>query len=308
MEDYRDVVCAIFFFAFGVWYFFFGFNRFRRKRLIENIPTSTIRGLAMGLVELSGKAETKIPIKSPLTQTDCVLYMYKIEERRRSGRSSSWATIASGNSFAYPFLVNDGTGRAMVFPTGAEMILPVDYKFTTGIFKDMPETLIDFMEKNRIRHSSWLGSRTLRFKEWFIKENEPVYILGTAQTAGRAPVDYKKELTRRIKELKKNPHEMERMDLNKDGEISAEEWDLAVSKVEENLLDEILKKSPEEEPVDAIVSGGDIEKVFIISDHSEKELMKKLSWQCFSGIYGGAILSLAMSTYLLFRFKVILFK
>jgi hypothetical protein len=33
--------------------FFFGFMRFRRKRLIQNIPTTTIRGMAIGLVAVS---------------------------------------------------------------------------------------------------------------------------------------------------------------------------------------------------------------------------------------------------------------
>ena len=79
MADDRDIVYAFFAAGFGVWSFFRGFKRLRRKRLIENIPTSTIRGLAMGLVELYGEARTKTPLKSPLTKADCVLYMYKIE-------------------------------------------------------------------------------------------------------------------------------------------------------------------------------------------------------------------------------------
>ena len=34
----------------GVFGFFWGFSRLRKKRLIEDIPTSTVRGMAMGMV------------------------------------------------------------------------------------------------------------------------------------------------------------------------------------------------------------------------------------------------------------------
>ncbi len=76
MSDNRDIGCAIICFCFGVWSFFDGFKRLREKRLVENIPTSTVRGLAMGLVELGGKAENTALLKSPLTKTECVLYQY----------------------------------------------------------------------------------------------------------------------------------------------------------------------------------------------------------------------------------------
>lgn len=305
MADDRDVVFAFFAAGFGFWSFFHGFNRLRRKRLIENIPTSTIRGLAMGLVELCGEAKAKTPLKSPLTKTDCVLYIYEIEEYRRSGKSGRWVTIASGNSFFCPFLLTDGTGNAMVFPKGAEIIMPLDYEFSTRFFRTIPQGLIEFMDSNNISYRSWMGTRSLRFKERFIKEGEPVYCLGSAKSPSNVTSDYKQELTQRLKGLKRTPHKMKEVDLNKDGKIDAHEWDLAVSKVEREALEYVLNKTPKEEPVSAIIAQDNVETAFIISDHSEKELMKKLSWQCLLGIYGGALLSLAMLAYLVFRFNLI---
>ena len=38
------------------------FRLFKKKKMIENIPTSKVRSIAMGLVELNGKI---IPIKTP---------------------------------------------------------------------------------------------------------------------------------------------------------------------------------------------------------------------------------------------------
>lgn len=39
MSDNRDIGYCVFGFGFGIWSFSLGFNRLRRKRLIENIPT-----------------------------------------------------------------------------------------------------------------------------------------------------------------------------------------------------------------------------------------------------------------------------
>jgi len=239
-----DILYALFGLGFGIWSFFFGFNRLRRKRLIENIPTSTIRGLAMGLVEIHGRAKANPPLKSPFTKTDCTLYKYTIEEYRSSGKHSRWVTINSGNSFSSPVILDDSTGRAEVFPSGAELFMPIDYTFCTNIFSDTPHTIIEFLENNNIQYKNWIGKRSLRFKEWYIKEDEEVYVLGTA-------------------------------------------------------------KNPENSSLDAIIVKGDVEPVFIISDHSEKELTKKLATHCFLRIYGGAALSLASLAYLLYRFLII---
>jgi len=150
MSDNRDIGYAAVFLGSGVWSFFWGFMRLRRKRKIENIPTSTVRGLAMGLVELIGKAKKMSSIRSPLTATECVLYRYTVERYQKSGRSGHWVTIAQGDSFACPFWLEDGTGRVMILPQGAEFIMPVDFEFKTGFGKTLPDTLINFLEKNNM--------------------------------------------------------------------------------------------------------------------------------------------------------------
>lgn len=303
MSDDRDIGYALMGFGFGIWSFFWGFKRLRRKRLIENIPTSTVRGLAMGLVELCGQAKKTTPLKSPLTKTECVLYKYLIEEYRSSGKSGHWLRVASGNSFLSPFCLDDGTGKILVFPGGAELIFPLDYEFKTGFGKTLPENLIEFMEKNNISYKSWFGSRTMRFREWCICENESVYIIGTAKKRGDFPEVLKSQLIERLSALKEDTEKMKEVDLNKDGKINTEEWDAAVAKIEQELLQETLNTTKLEDHTDVIVTKGDVEKVFMISDHEEKELTGKLTQQSFLGIYGGAALSLAALAYLLFRLR-----
>ncbi|MDI6735416.1 MAG: hypothetical protein QME42_04345 [bacterium] len=72
----------IVFILIGPGLFFYGFFKLKKKRLIEDIPTSKIRSVAMGFAEIKGKARQKIPLKSPLTSADCVYYKFLVEKER----------------------------------------------------------------------------------------------------------------------------------------------------------------------------------------------------------------------------------
>ena len=108
---------------------------------------------------------------------------------------------------------------------------------------------------------------------------------------------------KRLRELKKNPEKMAEFDLNKDGVISIEEWDSAVNKVEQELLEEELKSGQIDDPADVIITRGEEEKLFIISDHGQEKLVKKLGWQAFLFVFGGAALSIGILGYLCFRLR-----
>lgn len=306
-DENEDIVYAALGFGFGIWSFFHGFKRLRRKRLIQNTPTSTIRGLAMGLVEIYGKTSAPHILISPLVKAKCVLYKFTVEEYRKSGKSGHWVTIASGDSFASPFWVDDGTGKMMVFPKGAEMLWPRDYYFQNGFGKQVPAELINFLEGRGISWSSWFGQKQLRFSEWHILDGQMAYVLGSAQKPDENFADSrKKELLKRLDELKGSPERMKVVDTNKDGNISMEEWDVAVEKVEQEVVTQAIKNSSVNDPLDVFIAKGKHEKIFIISDQSEREVIQKLSWETVLSIFGGAALSLATLAYLLFRLKMVL--
>ncbi|HMF85776.1 MAG TPA: GIDE domain-containing protein [Nitrospiraceae bacterium] len=158
----------------------YGWLVHQRKRLIESIPTSTIRSLALGLVEISGQAQSEEGLLStPFSGLPCVFYSYAVEEHVGSGKHARWKTIAKGTS-EQPFVVRDATGQVLVAPLGAELILPDERTYRNDWLGELPSTTIAGLNRLGISTERWIGNKTLRCREAFIQPEEQVYVLGTA--------------------------------------------------------------------------------------------------------------------------------
>jgi Zn-finger nucleic acid-binding protein len=176
----QALLCLAAGFVGGFGLFVYGWMLHLRKRLIESIPTSTIRALAMGLVEISGHAQpVESLLSSPFSALPCVFYAYTVEERVGSGKQRRWKTIAKGTS-EQPFFVSDATGRVLVVPLGAELILPDERISRSSWLGELPPTTIAGLDRLGISTARWMGSKTLRCRESFILPEEQVYVLGTA--------------------------------------------------------------------------------------------------------------------------------
>jgi hypothetical protein len=164
----------------GLGLFVYGWTVHQRKRMIEHIPTSTIRSLALGLVEISGQAQPEEGLLSaPFSGLPCVFYSYAVEEHVGSGKRARWETIAKGTS-EQPFFVSDTTGRVLVVPLGAELILSDERTYRNDWLRELSPTTIAGLNRLGISTERWLGSKTLRCRESFILQEEQVYVLGTA--------------------------------------------------------------------------------------------------------------------------------
>lgn len=169
--------------AFGLIGFFRGFHVRTRKKLIENIPTSTVRGMAVGLVEIQGMARPFQGIlKTPFSKVESVFFHYKIEEHQGSGKSSRWVTI---KEFTTPgwFFLEDETGKVLINPIGAELYLAADRKYQMGSLgggADV-ETFEEGLNELGISSHGFFGfDKQLRCVEHFICPGDAVYIMGMA--------------------------------------------------------------------------------------------------------------------------------
>jgi len=165
----------------GVGFSIYGFIMNNRKRLIESIPTSPVRSLAVGLVEVSGHAQPENGLlRAPFSGMPCVLFSYQVEERRASRKETRWETIAKGTS-QEPFFVRDETGRVLVVPFDAQLVLPDNRTTRNNWLGTLPEETILGLLKLGVSVEGWFGEKTLRCSESCILPDETVYVMGTAQ-------------------------------------------------------------------------------------------------------------------------------
>ena len=111
------------------------FRALRRKRLIDDVPTSRTQGVFIGLAELKGTAESEMPLTSYLVGTRCVQYAWQVDEHWsrtvhetytdakghthvRTRTESGWTKVA-GDSQSIPFYLKDDNGVIRVIPEGA---------------------------------------------------------------------------------------------------------------------------------------------------------------------------------------------
>lgn len=108
----------------GVYLFVRGFAIYREFRAMLVTPESPIRGLAMGFVEVHGKATGPQTVPSPIGKTPCLFYKVILEgegkgpltpARRQRARAFSRVDVGGVN-----FYLEDATGKVRVDPTGVE--------------------------------------------------------------------------------------------------------------------------------------------------------------------------------------------
>ena len=230
----------------GLWLVWQGWTVQQRKRLIESIPTSPIRSLAVGFVEVCGRAEPEAELlTSPFGGLPCVFFSYTVEEQVGSDKNTRWKTIASGTS-ERPFFVRDATGRVLVVPLGANLILPDERSIRTSWLGELPPLAAAGLSRLGITAHGWMGDKTLRCRESFILPDESIYVLGTA--------------------------------LEHHG-----------------MSHHIANES-------RLYIGSSRDHVFIISDHSEKDLLSRLTWQMWAGLLGGPALAATCTAIIVDRY------
>lgn len=252
------------FLSLGLILFFHSFILIKRKRIIENCPTSKIRSMPMGQVEINGYVKPKYYLKSPYSLIDCVYYSYKIYEEERTQDGYQYRLKECGNSGNIPFYVEDDTGKILVIPDEA-----IIHAGQTQTFYGDPLTKI-FGGK-----SSCYSKK--KIVETVIPIGRFLYILGFAHRLRLSSQEKKNTFVEKLRILKMDKNRLKKYDVNQDGQISQEEWDIARKDIEEELLVEQLasKRNKDHVAIDEHPSGG----LFYISDKREEGILRSMSWE-----------------------------
>lgn len=253
-----------------------GLQAFWRLRLVVDTPTARLRSVPEGYVELRGRARPqRALVTTPLSGTQCVWYRYRVEERRQSGRNSSWVTVQRGDA-GRPFLLDDGTGHCLVDPTGA-LVRCRD---------------LQVWEERRVNPGliGLLGAhKRYRHSEERIHDGESVYLLGRLETPRRGAQE-RRQLTRHLlAQWKRDPSRMQAFDRDGNGQIDLGEWDRARDKAEA-LAERAEARLAAEAPLATVGNTGDSRHPFVISTEDAKAMLQRLRLHA----YGSAAAALGL--------------
>ena len=86
--------------------------------MLADTPEIPIRSVAMGLVEIHGKAKGPQAVLSPVTKTPCFFYKVDIERWIRDKNGGHWSHAAT-DAEGVRFYLEDATGKVLVDAHGA---------------------------------------------------------------------------------------------------------------------------------------------------------------------------------------------
>ncbi len=162
----------------------------RRKRLIDDLPTSKTQGVFIGLTELKGSAESETPLESYLGKSRCVQYKWQVQEhwsrvvtetytdgkghmQTRTRVESGWTTVAQDGQ-AIPFYLKDDAGIIRIVPEKADIHGTDVFDETCG--RDNPL----YFGKGP-SHEIANTTHRRRFRETAIPLHAMLYIVGQAR-------------------------------------------------------------------------------------------------------------------------------
>ncbi len=123
--------------AFVAWLFQgYGFDVLQQMRQLERVPRSQIISVIEGEVNLEGKASSLgSSLRAPHTGTECLYYLYILEEEREdSDGDSYWAEIRRESERVDVFLFRDESSEIEVLPAGAEINVE-SHSFVVGDYR-----------------------------------------------------------------------------------------------------------------------------------------------------------------------------
>jgi hypothetical protein len=218
----------------------------RHLRLVRNTPTSRIVSAAQGLVELHGIGHPigELPLTSPLRRTPCIWFRYLIEEKN----GKNWNTVEAATS-EEPFLLDDGSGKAIVTPAGA-----------------------DVESCNKV---TWREAERRYTEEWLLPKAKLV-LIGEFVTENpvAALLDARRDACNLLVKWKTDPMALQaRFDADGDGKMSLTEWQTA----QKQAAREIASAHCEARALPAVhvVRKPADKRKFFIGNASEGEVEKK---------------------------------
>ncbi len=246
-------------FGAGLFYFIKGFRIFREYRVLMDTPEIPIRSVAMGLVEVHGKAKVEQPATSPVTRTPCCFYKVDIEHWVTDKNGGHWSHIAT-DADGPKFYLEDASGKVLVDAHLAEYDLLQTARVETG--RGIGSTLRRAFPS--ITGSSAIGATALPTADLWSYASDAVS--RNKHGWGGASSGARYRLTEFL--------------------VVPDHWyDLTGTCVE--------NPTPQDDHDRNMIRKGTNEPTFLITWRSEKEIRQTLRTRAVQHIFGGAFLAVA---------------
>ena len=169
----------------GLLIFFKTLKNLKMKRLFENLPTSKMRSLAMGLVELKGKIQVEDKmLEDPFDGKECVYWRIHIQELVKSGKTRKWVTRHKAKN-QVPFLISDQTGSVLIYLDDVNMNdvkRDKQYDLATFFSDEISPIIQDYCRKHNVKLKGWFGGKKrMRLTITYLEPDDDIYILGNAR-------------------------------------------------------------------------------------------------------------------------------
>ncbi len=177
------------------------FKMYKKARAIKDIPTSKIRSIAMGQVEVKGNVKAiGEPMIDPIDNKKCVYFSLSVEEKvlgrgSVNGSMRKWKTIHAENK-SKPFFLNDGTGSVLIPDSLIQTVKDLPMSEERGLTKialdntyntyrwrpgEFPDSIKKYLEDKKILSEGMLLKKRMRIKITYIEPDDRLYILGNAR-------------------------------------------------------------------------------------------------------------------------------
>lgn len=279
--------------VYHLWGFFF---HLRRRLRVQSVPRSKIAAAAIGPVEIQafGVKAADEDLRSPLTGQPCLYYKYRILKRTKNGKSSSYSEVYSEDSSHVPFLVQDETGQAWIYPMGSEFS-----SIHREVLHGGQYTIRTREALSRLGRSEWaLDSDNYRLEEEILVPGDSVYSLGYLHpTQDFLRNEISGQIIDKVRRVKERPDILKKIDRDGDGRISAAEWDAAREKLERSVKEHYSAVRGSK------VLGFKSKNLFILSNYHERSLLGQFGFFAIAKLVGGLAMILGASAYLLVQLK-----
>jgi hypothetical protein len=247
-------------FGAGLYYFYQGFRTYREYRVLMDTPEVPIRSVAMGLVEIHGKATGTPPIPSPVTQTPCYFYQVDIEHWVTNKDGGNWVHLVTDTD-GPRFYVADATGKVLVDAHQAEFdLLQTARVETRGSFGSGLGRLLSGIGKTPgVALNSGVRPDLSEYASAAVARRKGHGFFGSGTGAGE-----RYRLTEHL--------------------VIPEHWYDITGTCTEN-------PEPQDEHDRNLIVKGTNEPTFLITWRSEKEIRRTLRHRAAQRIFGGAILA-----------------